>query len=88
MIHTSMVPSCVVHSSVASVVPSSAVSVIPSSTASVIPSSVGLAMVEPFNLARVLPSKRKIGKEGRIEDSPTKNTTKKAKIKKRLIADL
>jgi hypothetical protein len=41
-------------------------------------------MVEPFNLAQVLPSKRKRGKEGRIEDSPTK----KAKIKKRLIADL
>jgi hypothetical protein len=77
----SMVPSSVVHSSAASVVPSSAASLVPSS---VIPSSVGLAMVEPFNLAQVLPSKRKRGKEGRIEDSPTK----KAKIKKRLIADL
>ena len=81
----SMVPSSVVHSSAASVVPSSAASLVPSS---VIPSSVGLAMVEPFNLAQVLPSKRKRGKEGRIEDSPTKNTTKKVKIKKMLVADL
>lgn len=80
----------------------SATSIVPSSAASIVPSSVGLAMVEPSDLALVLPSiaassrenKRKRGKEvaRTTEDSPTKNTTtkvmKKAKIKKRLVADL